>query len=82
MNNDIQTVLIELVIQIINPNIKSKDINFDEELINYGMNSISFLRLLFAIEEKFDMEFDEMLDSSQFSTINKILTYLKEQCNC
>ncbi|MEK4077379.1 acyl carrier protein [Paenibacillus amylolyticus] len=58
------------------------DIEFsmDTNLIDAGVNSISFIKLVILIENEFDIQFEETkLDLSYFPTIREILEYIEQQ---
>lgn len=51
----------------------------EEELINYGVNSIVFISMIVELEEKFSIEAkDEDLDFTLFPTIKSVVTYVRE----
>lgn len=55
-------------------------IKSDDELSSFGVNSVSFIKLVVAVEEEFGFEFDdEQLDFNNFRTINGIVEYIKER---
>lgn len=74
----IKNKVVEIVIENVNPSLKNIEIDDNANLIDYGMSSLSFIRMIVALEDEFNIEFDEMSDSSQFRTINKILKYVCE----
>ena len=54
------------------------EINFDENFKTYGVNSISFIKMLVLLEKELNVEFDQSTFSfSENSTPNQILEYLK-----
>ncbi|ACL75347.1 phosphopantetheine-binding protein [Ruminiclostridium cellulolyticum] len=54
----------------------------DEDLTNIGMNSVSFIQVIVAFEEEFEIQFEEEdLDIEHFRTINSILEFLKTKTN-
>lgn len=54
-------------------------INMNDEFKNIGLNSISFIRLVVALEEKYDIEFsDEHLDHEYYNTVADFCNYVAE----
>lgn len=50
----------------------------DADLSELGINSVTFMRIVIAIEMEFDVEWDDAdLNYDSFSTINKIVTYIQ-----
>ncbi len=57
------------------------EIGNDEELSNYGLDSIGFVNLIASLEEDFDlMVDDEKLLFENFNTINNIYKSIVELC--
>lgn len=51
------------------------DVDFQE----LGINSIAFVRLIVALENEFDVEFDDgSLDVNSFTTLRQLLKYAEE----
>lgn len=49
----------------------------DTSLINdLGFSSVSFLYMLFAVEERFKISFD---DGKQFQTVKEVVDYIEEK---
>ena len=69
--------ILEQLLEILNNNIEEKIIsidNLDEELSALGMNSIVFIQIIVAIEEKFNIEVpDDKLLLTEMGTVNKML---------
>ena len=54
------------------------DANNDSDLTKFGLNSLNFVKILFGIENEFDIEIeDDEIDFDNFRTINKIISYIK-----
>ena len=52
----------------------------DIELSNIGLTSTSFIRLVLALEEEFDFEFDDNnMFVTSFSTIRSIVNYVESK---
>ena len=66
----------EKVIQIINANIETTAIQagqLDDDLSQHGLDSITFIRIIVALEEEFDIEIaDEYLLMTEMNTVSKI----------
>lgn len=57
-----------------------KGINADTDLSTLGFNSISYIKLVVAVEEEFNIEFnDEYLDISKFDSINSVISYIESE---
>ena len=69
--------IMEQICELINENLKlevdAADIDMDDSLISWGMDSLSFIRLITELEMKFDVEIDdEYLFIETIDTKNKI----------
>ena len=63
----------KIIIQDVFENEKSTDINYDDNLIALGLDSLSFIKLVVLLEEYFCVRIpDTELLLDRFSTINKI----------
>jgi len=55
------------------------EIGLNDEFKNIGLNSISFVRLVVALEDKFGIEFsDEYLDYEHYNTVTDFCNYVRE----
>lgn len=55
------------------------EISSSDDLTAFGVNSISYIKIVVAIEQEFGVEFDEVnLDFSMFKTINSLSEYIEE----
>ncbi|MDR1002612.1 MAG: acyl carrier protein [Oscillospiraceae bacterium] len=53
------------------------DITADSEFADLGMNSLDFIKLIVALEDVFEFEFDdEALDASSYNKISDISKYI------
>jgi len=70
-----ENMYIEKIIEIINIVIEN-DIDIDhvdDDLTHLGLDSISFIRIIVALEEDFEIEIpDEYLQLSEMNTVKKI----------
>lgn len=75
-----KSINIERVVEIIDSKIKDFDVSIEhvnEELTDLGMDSITFISIIVALEEEFECEFpDEKLLLSEMNTIQKIINVL------
>ena len=74
-------VTVENVLTILNSmdNIKITEEKLDDDLIDYGMDSITFIQTIVALEEEFDCEIpDSKLMLSELSTVKKVLDVLHD----
>lgn len=62
------------------PELVKKSDSFNGDLTNLGINSIIFIKLILALEEQFDIEFeDEVLVPQAFPTVDSIVRYIKNR---
>lgn len=55
-------------------------ITLDDRLSDFGMNSVSFIKLIVACEIEFGIEVeDENLDINKLSTMGGLVSYLEER---
>lgn len=78
-------IAIEKIIEILNSNIKENEIKIEqtnENLSNLGMDSISFIQIIVALEETFDCEIpDSKLLITEMDTAQKMFDVLQELYN-
>ena len=69
------------LIEIFNDNLDTEiSDDISATLETYDINSIAFIKIIVAIEDAFDIEFDNKnLDIRSFNTIKDIETYVKEK---
>lgn len=54
------------------------EIDFDKSMEEYGVNSISFIKMLVLLEKELGIEFDEdTFKFSDYNTPNQILKYIE-----
>jgi acyl carrier protein len=59
-----------------------QEIRIDDELQNYGMDSLSVIRVIVEIEEDFEFEFnDEDLVIDNFKSVDKLVDYVLSKKN-
>lgn len=64
-----------------NPDL-TKELDYDVEISEYGINSITFINITVMLEDKYDIEFeDEKLDIENVWTIRKLKEYVEERMN-
>ncbi|BCJ96191.1 hypothetical protein acsn021_37600 [Anaerocolumna cellulosilytica] len=52
----------------------------NDNLIQLGMNSLSFIKLVITLENKFGFEFDDVnLDYNKFTSLSLLCEYVKEK---
>ena len=75
-------ITVEKVIEILNANIENAEVTedkLDEELSELGMNSITFIKIIVAVEEEFECEVpDSKLLVGEKCTVNKVFHVLKD----
>lgn len=78
MDNNITKKIFEVIIA----NLKSKtdNISVDTELSSIGIDSLTFIKLVVALECEFDFEFDdEKLVIKEFQTIKSLINYTEKK---
>lgn len=51
----------------------------NDDLTEIGLDSISFIKIIVALEQNYDIEFDDVsLDFSNFDSFNKLCDFVKE----
>lgn len=59
---------------------REQDIKADTDLSKLGFNSISYIKLVVAVEEEFNIEFnDEYLDIGKFDGIKSVISYIESK---
>lgn len=75
-------ITVEKVIEILNANIENAEVtedNFGEDLSEFGMDSITFIKIIVALEEEFECEVpDSKLLIGEMNTADKIFHVLKD----
>lgn len=63
-------------------NIKFENDMLDNNLENYGIDSLNFIKLLVVLEEEFDIDLPiDVISMEKFNTVNKIYYMLQELVN-
>lgn len=77
--------VIDKVLQILSENIENCEIapgQKDEDLVALGMDSITFIRVIVALEEEFDIEIpDEKLLLTEMNTVSKMADVISAVLN-
>lgn len=61
---------------------RNKDVTLEMEFADAGVDSVTFITIVVALEEEFNFEFDdEMLLITKFPTIKAIVDYVQEKMN-
>lgn len=70
-------VSVESILEVVNTNIENTEITVDQaddDLSQLGMDSITFIRIVIALEETFEIEVpDEKLLITEMGTVSKML---------
>jgi len=75
--NDTEKKIRELIFENIEITVPVEQISSQDDLFQFGMDSISSIKLIVAIESVFDFEFsDEDLNMDNIKTIDSIAEYL------
>ena len=74
-------ITVEKILEILNANIENAEVKedkLDEDLSALGMDSITFIKIIVALEEEFECEIpDSKLLIGEMNTANKILQVLQ-----
>ncbi len=56
------------------------NIDQDDELIEYGLDSLNLVKVILAIEERYNIEFsEEELEFENFSTLKRIINIIEKK---
>jgi len=59
-----------------------KDLDGNTSILTIGLNSISFIKVIVAIEMEFDIEIDDTsLDFSKFKTLQEMIDLIEQELN-
>ena len=77
--NSIEAKIRELICEAMDDvELDMDSIGVEDELINYGVSSIVFIKMVIQIEEEFEIELDDDdLDNVKFSTIKDYVDFVK-----
>ena len=74
--------ILDKVLKVLNANLENTEITFEQtedDLSTLGMDSITFIRIIVALEEAFDIEIpDEKLLLSEMNTISKMMAVISD----
>lgn len=74
--NSIGKKIFDTLVSVID--FKECDITLETELSNINIDSITFIKIVVALENEFDFEFDDdMLAIIKFPTIKSLITYIE-----
>lgn len=80
--NDIHKKAFEVIISNLNDKASAK-VSLDMDFNSIGLDSITFIKTIVALEAEFDIEFDdEMLLITKFSTVKSMVEYVEFKVNC
>lgn len=82
MSDQMETRVKEIIVEYGELEIASEDIGLETNLTTIGINSISFIKIIVAIESEFNMEFDDDgLDYTQYQCFKDVVSYIREKNN-
>lgn len=62
-----------IIIEQLDVNIKIEDVNADSKLIDLGVNSYNYIKVICVLEDEFDINFDdENLDVANYKTVRTL----------
>ena len=72
----LSTKILEIISGNLENKIDSKQLSLDDDLSKYNINSLTYIKIIVALEEEFDIEFDDdELDIKSFKTIGDFVKY-------
>lgn len=78
--NEIELWIKSLIKETLDIDTGIEELTGKEKLKNLGVNSVSFIKLIVAIEKQYDIEFeDEDLDFKRIPTINSLINYVSDR---
>ena len=83
VNCKIVNNLEKIVYEVLNKSLTGNEINNDAELIGLGIDSISFIKIVVIIEERFQIKFDiDDLDFDKFPLFKDLVHYVSIKIVC
>jgi acyl carrier protein len=77
--NEIELKLREIIYSTVELTLPIEEISDEANLEEYGLNSISYIKVIVAVENAFGIEFDdEELDFSKLSNIKNLTGYVTQ----
>lgn len=76
------SMIIKKIIQetIDNPNLIKDEINEQDDLINIGVDSLTFIGIIVSLEKEFKIKIDDSyLDLGKFTTVGNLVTFINDQ---
>ncbi len=81
MYTNIEEIVKKILIDSLNE-FEIEQIDFEQNFIEQGVNSIAFIRVVIAIEKEFGFEFeDKDLNIENFQNLNKLVNYIADRLN-
>lgn len=78
----VEKTIISLIYDMMEKNDEELNISNSTEIASLGLNSITFIKFIVAIEEKFNIEFDDDdLNVEDYKTVNDFSMKVKELCS-
>lgn len=80
MDEKIKANIREIIGKNIELTVPIEKISYDDDLTTFGMNSITFIKVVVAIELEYGFEFeDDIMLVEKFKKINDLVSYIKEK---
>lgn len=77
MSSNIEERVRKVIDENIELEVSAENIEGNKDLVDYGMESVNYMKIVVAIENEFDIRFtDEELVISNFETIDKIVAII------
>ena len=69
----------EIITQVVSEEGIEVKVDYDSDIMDFGLNSITIIKTIVYMEEEFEIEFDdEYLTTDAFKTIRDIANYIRE----
>jgi acyl carrier protein len=79
-STSIEAKIISIIKDNLNISIPIEQININESLLDLGVNSITFVKIIVTIEAEFEFEFgDDDLNTNRFPTIQSLVSYVESK---
>lgn len=80
MNKELEEKVREIFREEVQMEVDIDEIGAEEELADYGMNSMRVLKLIMSLEERFGFEVcDEDFNAKNFMSIQMIVAFIEEK---
>lgn len=80
MLKEIEKHVRKIIEENVDTEISAMIMDSNKSLEDFGINSISYIKIIVAIENQFEFEFaDEDLDMKNFKTLGNLISYISQK---